>query len=173
MTPRDGDRKVDAIDPWEMKEWSVGTAQPGEYQVDPSQNDIVYRFTLYGAGEKLRPLAEPSADVTEGMPPLAVKFTSGTDAKVEWDFGDGLTSTQSNPAHTFDKPGLYTVGLNVTDADGGSARGQMLIVVDRDPDSPIVRAGFPSEEEPMLKLNGTAQRGADQSLVLLDGEPWG
>ena len=165
--------KVDAIDPWEMKEWSVGAAQPGEYQVDPSKNDIVYRFTLYGAGEQLRPLAEPSADVTEGMPPLAVKFTSGTDAKVQWDFGDGLTSTQSNPVHTFDKPGLYTVGLNVTGADGGSARGQMLIVVDRDSDSPIVRAGFPSDEEPTLKLNGTAKRGADQSLVLLDGEPWG
>lgn len=32
-----------------------------------------------------------------------------------WDFGDGKTSTDSNPLHSFSKPGKYTVTLNVTD----------------------------------------------------------
>jgi hypothetical protein len=28
-----------------------------------------------------------------------------------WDFGDGFTSTQSDPSHAFEKPGSYTVSL--------------------------------------------------------------
>jgi PKD repeat protein len=32
-----------------------------------------------------------------------------------WEFGDGKTSTDSNPVHSFSKPGKYTVTLNVTD----------------------------------------------------------
>ena len=32
-----------------------------------------------------------------------------------WEFGDGKTSTDSNPTHSFSKPGKYTVTLNVTD----------------------------------------------------------
>jgi len=30
---------------------------------------------------------------------------------VEWDFGDGTTSTETSPKHTFEKPGDYTVSL--------------------------------------------------------------
>ncbi|TWU42692.1 PKD domain-containing protein [Novipirellula artificiosorum] len=170
-----GDRpyKVDAIGPWEMQEWPVGTADPGKYQVEPSGNDMVYRFVPYAAGEKLRPLAKPTADVSEGVPPLAVKFTSGIAAKVEWDFGDGSASHQKNPAHTFDQPGIYTVTLKVTDRDGGSARSQMRIVVDLDSKAPIVRAGFRGDEKPLLQFNGTAKRSADGALFLPDGEPWG
>jgi PKD repeat protein len=32
-----------------------------------------------------------------------------------WDFGDGKTSTDSNPQHSFAKPGKYTITLKVTD----------------------------------------------------------
>ncbi|MCF6440832.1 PKD domain-containing protein [Pseudoalteromonas luteoviolacea] len=28
-----------------------------------------------------------------------------------WDFGDGTTSTNENPVHEYDKPGIYTVSL--------------------------------------------------------------
>jgi PKD repeat protein len=38
-----------------------------------------------------------------------------------WDFGDGNTSTQQNPAHRYDNPGTYTVSLTVTDDDEDSA----------------------------------------------------
>lgn len=31
-----------------------------------------------------------------------------------WDFGDGITATEQNPAHTFAGPGVYTVSLTVT-----------------------------------------------------------
>lgn len=34
----------------------------------------------------------------------------------EWDFGDGTTSTLTNPVHTYTAPGLYTVTLIVTNS---------------------------------------------------------
>ena len=37
-----------------------------------------------------------------------------------WDFGDGTTSTQKNPLHTYTTAGYYEVALTVTDDDGGS-----------------------------------------------------
>lgn len=30
-----------------------------------------------------------------------------------WDFGDGETSTESNPTHIYSRPGKYTVSLTV------------------------------------------------------------
>ncbi len=35
-----------------------------------------------------------------------------------WAFGDGGTSTATNPSHTYTTPGTYTVALTVTTADG-------------------------------------------------------
>lgn len=35
-----------------------------------------------------------------------------------WDFGDGITSTDPNPAHFYNAPGPYDVCLTVTDASG-------------------------------------------------------
>ena len=39
--------EVDAIDPWEMREWNVGTAQPGEFTAPTSTADLAYRFRTY------------------------------------------------------------------------------------------------------------------------------
>ncbi len=36
----------------------------------------------------------------------------------EWDFGDGTTSTETNPSHIYDAPGTYTVKLKATYNDG-------------------------------------------------------
>ena len=37
---------------------------------------------------------------------------------VTWDFGDGVTSAQSNVNHTYQKAGIYQVSLTVSDVDG-------------------------------------------------------
>jgi PKD repeat protein len=36
----------------------------------------------------------------------------------QWDFGDGATSEERNPSHTYGSPGRYDVVLTVTDDDG-------------------------------------------------------
>ena len=41
----------------------------------------------------------------------------GVITNVQWDFGDGTSSTQINPRHTYTNPGTYNVTLTVTDND--------------------------------------------------------
>jgi len=165
--------KVDLVDPWEMKVVPLGTAQPGEYPVQPAKPDLAYRFTPYAPGERLRPEAKIAAAPVDGVPPLSVTFRSQTEGTAAWDFGDGATSAQNPVTHTFEQPGLYTVTLRVTDAHGGSAVDFVQIAVDRNVDEPIVRAGVIEGETPELTLKGTARRGKDGAIQLPDGQPWG
>ena len=37
-----------------------------------------------------------------------------------WDFGDGTTSTESNPSHTYATNGIYTISLTATNANGSN-----------------------------------------------------
>jgi len=78
-------------------------------------------------GQNVPPVAVAFADPTSGYLPLEVTFTStgssdsdGSIASHSWDFGDGGTSTEANPSHTFDLAGTYDVVLTVTD-DGSPA----------------------------------------------------
>lgn len=73
-----------------------------------------------------------SASVTEGPAPLDVSFTAevqGTAASYSWDFGDGATSQEANPTHTFTTEGTYTVKLIVTAPDGSTASAEKTITV--------------------------------------------
>lgn len=62
-----------------------------------------------------------------------IRFTSnvvGTSpVSYRWEFGDGTTSTSSDPTHTFAAPGTYTVTLEVTNC-GGTVSRTMTITVD-------------------------------------------
>ena len=65
--------------------------------------------------------AEFEADPTSGDAPLSVQFTdlsTGNPTQWNWDFGDGSTSTEQNPEHTYTAPGTYTVTLAATNAGG-------------------------------------------------------
>ena len=55
-----------------------------------------------------------TADSTSGLTPFTVQFTNqckGNIASYLWNFGDGNTSTDPDPAHTYMKPGKYSVSL--------------------------------------------------------------
>ena len=62
------------------------------------------------------PVASASADVTKGVEPLTVHFSSagssdpdGDPLSYHWDLGDGTTSTEPNPTKTYADKGVYTV----------------------------------------------------------------
>lgn len=58
--------------------------------------------------------AKFTSDVTQGPAPLTVQFTDlSPNSPVAWDwsFGDGGTSTDQNPQHTYTDPGVYSVSL--------------------------------------------------------------
>lgn len=53
---------------------------------------------------------------TKGPPSLTVRFqnfSTGPLVRHLWDFGDGTTSVEQSPTHTYLKEGIYTVKLNV------------------------------------------------------------
>jgi len=61
-------------------------------------------------------------DYVGGEQPLPVRFdgrgsscSSGKIVSYEWEFGDGATSGEANPAYTYGKPGRYAAKLTVTD----------------------------------------------------------
>ena len=74
------------------------------------------------------PVAVASVSPLGGVAPLAVQFTGSGSSDPEfttltygWDFGDGGSSTQADPAHTYTNPGTYTATLTVTDQRNGTA----------------------------------------------------
>jgi serine protease len=48
-----------------------------------------------------------------------------------WDFGDGSTSNEQNPSHTYAEPGDYVVTLTVTDDNGESASASQTVTATR------------------------------------------
>jgi len=78
---------------------------------DHTMNDVWYAevFNAHFSG----------APITDTAP-LTVQFTDESISVLEtitnwlWDFGDGNTSTEQHPVHTYDLRGLYDVSLTVT-----------------------------------------------------------
>jgi len=112
-----------------LVEWGSGfggdNADSGIYRID------------YVQGNRA-PIARAKADVTSGVAPLTVRFSSdgsldpdGTPVTYAWDFtGDGTTdSTEANPTFTYTGNGNFSATLTVTDADGRTATANVPIVV--------------------------------------------
>jgi PKD repeat protein len=69
----------------------------------------------------LPPVADFSANPTNGVASLAVQFTDlSTNAPTSWSwtFGDGGTSTLQHPSYVYTTPGTYTVTLTASNAFG-------------------------------------------------------
>jgi len=65
-----------------------------------------------------------------GYAPLDVYFSNpATRGSVHWDFGDGTSSEDFSPSHTFEKYGSYTVELSVTDENGKERKDYRVIEV--------------------------------------------
>jgi PKD repeat protein len=72
----------------------------------------------------LAPVANFDALYAYNTVPAVVTFrdysTGSTPLTYAWEFGDGATSTEQNPKHTYIRKGLYTVKLTVTNFYGSS-----------------------------------------------------
>lgn len=62
---------------------------------------------------------------------VTASFTDGSTGSPSswlWDFGDGGTSTQQNPSHTYSSPGTYTVCLITTNICGSDTSCQSITI---------------------------------------------
>ena len=89
------------------------------------QDGFSIKFTteLPAYREATQPIADFSVDETSGVIPYTVDFHNDTTpmyyfSAYEWDFGDGSTSVEYEPEHTYEELGVYTVTLIVTNSEG-------------------------------------------------------
>ncbi len=75
-----------------------------------------------------------SLDVERGFAPLTVQMRGPAgDAitRYSWNFGDGNTSTEANPRHTYTVPGQYTISLTAGGPRGSASYAQGIRVESR------------------------------------------
>jgi len=90
--------------------------------------------------------ADFSATTTAGTTPLTVQFTNESKGEIAgcwWFFGDGQSSTEKNPSHTYTADGVYTVSLLVIRGDEWETKTK----------NDYIRAGSPAPL-PILRVQG-------------------
>ena len=98
---------------------------------DGASDSTSKQITVNDPAANIPPSASFDADCTD----LGCSFTDtssdgdGSIVARSWDFGDGNTSTATNPSHSYGAEGDYTVSLTVTDNDGDSSTANKSVTV--------------------------------------------
>jgi PKD repeat protein len=93
---------------------------------------LILAFPLIVPATAELPGADFIANQSSGVVPLVVQFTdtsTGIPTTWLWDFGDGSSSDEQHPIHTFTTAGTYTVNLTVTNNVGGSGGGKPAFII--------------------------------------------
>jgi glucose/arabinose dehydrogenase len=119
------------------------------------------------------PTAIVSAQPTEGLAPLTVNFSSagtsdpeGDPLSYSWTLGEGGTSAEANPVHTYTANGVYTARLTVSDGNSSTLSAPLTILVGHRPvptifgpaDGMLFRAGD------VIPFSGDADDAEDGTL---------
>ncbi len=102
----------------------------------PGQYDV--QLTLYSAfgpqtlssPQYITVYARPEPDFDFEVNGLTVSFSNfSTDATTYvWNFGDGQSSQEAEPVHTYAAPGMYNVTLNASNGPCSKAVGQTVVI---------------------------------------------
>jgi PKD repeat protein len=94
-----------------------GEGNPRISYADSANGDLKYASYV----EVPPPVANFTGNPTAGFAPLSVSFTNtstGYYTSCLWHFGDGQTSTQHHPNHTYAQGGIFSVTLTVSVTGG-------------------------------------------------------
>jgi PKD repeat protein len=128
----------------------LGTSvQPTETSINGIIKNLENKF--------LAPEANFRAFPKRGQPPLVVNFqnfSGGHIIRHLWDFGDGTTSTERNPIHTYQTEGDYTISLNVISTEGaqGVSTKNNYIHVDESEIDPFFYVAQTNPSQPAYSL---------------------
>ncbi|MBI5914348.1 MAG: S8 family serine peptidase [Bacteroidetes bacterium] len=145
-------------------DWQIEWPEPCERTPVP--------IAVTGAGSSPGASFTVSADSIDLTDNLPVQFTNtSTDnvASFDWNFGDGASSSEANPAHSFDAPGEYVVSLAITSLDGCTAFALDTIEVTNDGVSGT-RPGLPASENVAVFPNPVSNE-INVQLDLLSAKP--
>jgi PKD repeat protein/FtsP/CotA-like multicopper oxidase with cupredoxin domain len=104
-------------------------ANAGKYTVkltatNSAGSDTIVKDNYITVSRPAAPVAKFTGMPTSGAAPLTVKFTdasTNTPTTWKWSFGDGGTSVDQNPSHTYANAGKYTVKLTVSNSAGSNS----------------------------------------------------
>ena len=118
--------------------WYYDAGLTKKYQADKALND---NTTLYAKGVpplEFTSIPTASATITK-VNPYGLFFFDATDStgkyQIEWDFGDGNTSTDAIAYNTYVEPGVYKVTLKITNLYGDVATETFDVIYGDQPDS--------------------------------------
>ena len=114
--------------------------------------------------------------MSSGIAPLEVSFQSnaadadGTVVSVEWDFGDGATSSDADPTHTYTAPGTYAATVTATDDDGATTSDSVTVTVSANQaPTAAATADVSSGKTPLtVNFDGSTSTDADGTIVSWD-----
>ena len=133
-----------------MEHWIDDMGNVVHLSVNP-QDENIYVTTIFPGTIKklsfegnLKPIIEMTPDTAYGESPLTVEFDAtgcydpeGEELSYEWDFGDGESSTEPSPTHTFSAgngdPQALDVQLTVSDPEGNSSTAWALVSLNNTP----------------------------------------
>lgn len=136
----------------------------------------IYQRAAWMDNELGQYLPNISAEFTYALPAsgLQVQFAAQTQAAgytYFWDFGDGTTSTEMNPAHTYSTVGTYEVNLTVRSPFGCGETDEQVVSIFTDTRAQTFGAGglraFPNPAEDVLWI--TAEQPGDWQGTLRNG----
>ena len=105
------------------------------------------------------PVAGFSGSPTSGTVPLTVSFTDASSGAItahSWNFGDGGSSSATNPSHTYNAVGTYTVSLTVSGPGGSDTQTNVNYVTVSAISPPVASfSGSPTSGTTPLTVNFT------------------
>ena len=101
------------------------------WQDSRNGNYEIYMCTILEEEQEQKAVANFTSNVTAGYAPLDVQFTdlSQNETSRIWNFGDGTSSTDKNPTHTYSMVGKYVVNLTVKNTNGTVSKSSMINVL--------------------------------------------
>jgi PKD repeat protein len=109
-----------------------------------------------------------SANVTSGAVPLSVGFTdSSTNSPTSWlwDFGDGNTSTDQNPIHTYSAVGTYNVRLNASNDQGSNISTRISYIIVSTVNTGSSESGSSSSSSSSYRLSMITSQEQDAATI--------